>query len=161
MRGSTLLLGSLLCVLVSACAEGAPAVDIAAETEALRATELAYHEAANALDADAVSAMYASGAEMYPPNEPSRSGINAIREFATAFTSAPGLQMDFELVDVAVAEGGAMGYTRSEGLVTVDGPDGEPVRQRLTDFHVWVKDGAGNWKLQIDIWNSPDPLPGG
>lgn len=160
MRDSKLWLVSLGCLIVVACAQGQPAVDTAAETEALRSAELAYHDAARALDADAVSTMYAPDALMYPPNEPSRVGLDAIREFATAFTSAPGLRMDLELVDVAVGAGGTLGYTRTDVVATVDGPDGEPVSQRLTDLHVWEKDAAGTWKLKIDIWNSPDPLPG-
>lgn len=160
MRHSKLWLGSLGCLAFAACAPPPPTVDVAAETEALRAAELAYQEAAIALDADAVVEFYAADAIMYPPNEATRSGADAVREFATAFTSAPGMQMSFELLEVAVGEGGTMGYTRTEGTATMDGPDGEPVQQRLRDIHVWVKDQAGAWKLKVDVWNSPDPLPG-
>jgi ketosteroid isomerase-like protein len=45
------------------------------------------------------------------------------------------------------------------GDITVDGPDGEPVSESVRDFHVWRKDADGEWKLVIDIWNSPIPPP--
>ncbi|HSM03915.1 MAG TPA: DUF4440 domain-containing protein [Longimicrobiales bacterium] len=161
MRASNLWFVPLGCLGFAACAQGGPAVDVTAETDALRQTELAYQEAASALDADRVSEFYATDAVMYPPNDARRSGLDAIREFAAAFTSAPGLQMDWDLVEVSVGEGGTMGYTRTEGVVTVTGPDGEPLRQRVNDMHVWEKDATGEWKLTVDIWNSPDPMPGG
>ena len=161
MRQARMWLGSVVLLMIAGCAQEAPTVDVAAETEALRAAELAYHAAAVARDANAVAEFYIADAIMYPPNEPTRSGSDAVADFAAAFTSAPGLQMSFELLDVAVGEGGTMGYTRTEGVATMDGPDGETVRQQLRDVHIWVKDQSGEWKLSVDVWNSSDPLPGG
>jgi len=56
---------------------------------------------------------------------------------------------------------GDLGYTYAELQVDLDGPDGEPIAEVLRDFHVWAKDADGAWRVVVDIWNSPDPLPRG
>ena len=68
--------------------------------------------------------------------------------------------MRFTLIDAVVSEAGDMGYTYADAEITVDGPDGEPVTENLRDFHVWTKNADGAWRVVVDIWNSPDPLPG-
>ncbi len=136
-------------------------VDLQAETAALRAAAQAYDDAARALDADALSAFYMEDAAAYPPNEPTVEGRAGFKEYAANFVSAPGIQMSFGQPQVVVAASGDLGYTYAEGEVTLDGPDGETVTEVLRDFHVWAKDAEGAWRVVVDIWNSPDPLPEG
>ena len=146
----------------SACAgPQEPTVDLQAETAALMAAAQAYDDAATALDSDAISAFYAEDAVAYPPNEPTVQGRAAFRDYAAGFVSAPGIQMSFGPAQVVVAASGDFGYTYAEGQVTVDGPDGEPITEVIRDFHVWTKDSDGAWRVVVDIWNSPDPLPEG
>ncbi len=83
-----------------------------------------------------------------------------MRDFAAAFTSMPGIQMQFGTPEVAVAASGDMGYTMTEGVITMDGPDGGTITENMRDFHVWKKDADGTWKVVVDIWNTSDPLPG-
>lgn len=147
----------LAAILAMACAPPEAVVDEAAEVEALAAVAEAYHAAAAALDADAVSAFYAADAVMYPPELAAVRGIEAVREYAAGFTSAPGIEIAFELTEAVISGDASMGYTMGVGKSVFDGPDGEPVTESLRDFHVWVKDAAGEWKLVVDIWNSPDP----
>lgn len=142
---------------VAGCMQSA--VDMDAERASLRAAADAYHAAAAAADPAAVSALYTSDGMMIPPNAQSLSGLDAIRAFADSFTEAPGFEMSFGDSMVEVGAGGGMGYTLAEVTVTVDGPDGEPVVEVLRDFHLWEKQG-GEWKVSVDIWNSPDPAGG-
>ena len=51
-----------------------------------------------------------------------------------------------------------MGYTLADAVIKFDGPGGEPVEDKVRDFHLWKKQ-EGEWKIAIDIWNSELPLP--
>lgn len=147
-------------LIPAACAPGEPTVDLAAETAALRAAADAYHAAAQALDASGVSVLYADDAVAYPPNEPTVEGRAGFEEYAAAFVSAPGMQMSFGTPEVVVGAGGDLGYTYAEVSASFQGPDGETVNETLRDVHLWRKDASGAWKVAVDIWNSPNPLPG-
>ena len=147
-------------IVASACVPR-PTIDVEAETAALRAAAQAYHDAAQALDADAVTALYTIDAVAYPPREPTVEGQAAFGEYAAGFLSVPGIQMLFTLTDVVVSAAGDLGYTYADAQITVDGPDGEPITENVRDFHVWTKDPDGAWRVVVDIWNSPDPLPDG
>ena len=152
---------SFTVIAASACAAPQEAtVDLQAESAALMAAAQAYHDAAAALDTDAIAALYVEDAVAYPPNEPTVQGREGFRAYAEGFVSAPGIEMRFGQPDVVVAASGDLGYTYAEAEVTLDGPDGEPMTEVLRDFHVWVKDAGGAWLVVVDIWNSPDPLPG-
>lgn len=150
----------LTMIAIAACAGPQEAtVDLQAETAALRATAEAYDAAVRALDADAISAFYMEDAVAYPPNEPTVEGRAGFKEYAADFVSVPGIQMNFGQARVVVAASGDLGYTYAEAEITLDGPDGETITEALRDFHVWAKDADGEWRLVVDIWNSPDPLP--
>lgn len=144
-------------VLLSGCTQAG--VNIEAETAALRAAADAYHAAGSAKDVDAVVSGYTSDSVTLAPNSPAVEGLEGMREFATAFTQTPGFSMSFGDMVAKVGAGGDMGYTLVDTIITVDGPDGNPVEDRLRDFHLWRKDG-GEWKIAVDIWNSDLPLPG-
>lgn len=158
MRRPLRWLTGLAATFAAACAPQAPAVDIAAETAALTAVIQAYHDAGEALDTEVLAASYTQDSAMYPPGGPAVEGLPAIREFVAGFASVPDIQMSFELVDVAIAASGDLGYSMSTAAIASVGPDGEPVSENIRDFHVWTKDAGGEWKLLIDIWNSPDPV---
>jgi len=157
-RHITCLLG--ITIIAAACAgpQESP-IDLQAETAALRAAAQAYDVALRSLDADAISAFYMEDAVAYPPNEPTVEGRTGFREYAADFVSAPGVQINIGQARVVVAASGDLGYTYAEGEITLDGSDGETITEVLRDFHVWVKDGDGAWRVVVDIWNSPDPLP--
>lgn len=132
-------------------------VDLDAERASLQAAADAYHAAGSASDTATVTSLYSSDAITLPPDTDAVVGPEAMGEFAQAFTAAPGFSMRFENIVVGMGSGGDMGYTLSDTIVTVDGPDGQPVSQTLRDFHLWKKEG-GEWKLAVDIWNSAEPL---
>lgn len=144
-------------VLLGACVP--PSVDVEAEQASLRATADAYHEAAQTSDMDSFAGFYTNDGVMFPPNAADEVGRQSVRNFATAFAQLPGFSMRFENVRVGVAASGDMGYTLADGVIRFEGPDGEPVEDKIRDFHLWQKQNGG-WKLAIDIWNSELPLPG-
>ena len=158
MKGPARWLAGFAAMCTLACAQAPPPVDLQAETEALRAAALAYHEGAATMDTDAVAGLYAPDAVVYAPDTPTVEGEANVQDFVRGFASVPGIQVTLELTDVVVSPGGQMGYTLGVGTMTMDGPDGAPVVEHLRDFHVWRKDATGSWKLVVDIWNSPTPL---
>ncbi len=158
----SLLAAAVALVIVSACSpppEPPPEIDIEAERASLSEAADRYHEVGHSLDVETLASFYASDALVLPPNSAAIEGPAGVREFLTAFTSTPGFQVRFETPTVVVSNGGDLGYTLADIEFTVDGPDGQPVTSRERDFHVWKKQADGSWKVIIDIWNSPDPLP--
>jgi ketosteroid isomerase-like protein len=144
------------CVSLAGCMEAG--VDIEAETAALHAAADAYHAAGSAKDVDSVVSRYTSDSVTLPPNSVAFHGLEGMREFATAFTQLSGFSMSFGDMVVEVGAGGDMGYTLVDTIIRFDDAGGNPVVDRVRDFHLWRKDG-GEWKIAVDIWNSEPPLP--
>ena len=90
---------------------------------------------------------------------PTAQGTEAIRETAEIFSALPGVQIDLSTTTIELSSAADMAYELAAGTVTTDGPDGEPVEDKIRDFHIWRKQADGSWKLSIDIWNSENPLP--
>jgi ketosteroid isomerase-like protein len=152
------MLTLLAVALAAACYPSETVVDMEVEIASLTEVAQAYHDGAAVMDIEAVYALHSPEAVVYAPDTPTIDTPDGIREFMAGFESAPGISVDLDLADVVVSAGGAMGYTLGVGTITMDGPDGEPVVEQVRDFHVWVKDADGVWKLVVDIWNSPVPV---
>ena len=148
---------------VIACApppEPPPEIDIDAERTALSEAANRYHEAVQSVDVNTAATLYASDALVLPPNMETKEGTAGVREFLAIVAEMPGFQIRFETPTVVLSKEGGLGYTLADLEFTVNGPDGQPVTSRQRDFHLWKKQADGSWKVVIDIWNSPDPLPG-
>jgi len=144
-------------VLLGACVP--PSVDVEAERAALRAAADAYHATGEALDAGTFADFYANDGLILPPNEAGVSGRDGAHDFMSTFAAAPGAGVSFSDASVEVAASGDMGYTLADAVIRFEGPDGEPVEDKIRDFHLWKKQ-DGEWKIAIDIWNSEMPLAG-
>ena len=155
MKFTTVICVTFSSVLLCACTQSS--VDLGAEQAALRAAADAYHEAAQMVDIDSLVDLYTDDGLMLPPNAAAEEGLEDVRNFATAFTQTPGFEIRFDDVRVEVAASGDMGYTIANAVVSIDGPDGEPVQDQFRDFHLWKKQ-DGEWKVAIDIWNSENPM---
>ena len=137
-------------LLVAAC--GASPPDTAADLTALRAADSAYTAGIRTLDVPAIVGLYASDAVVFPPGEVARTGVDAIREFATTFASASALKMTAELQSAYAS--GDLGYTVNLVNVSFNDAQGKTISERLRDVHVWRKDATGQWKLAVDTWNA-------
>lgn len=156
--GAAVTLSAIL--LLSSCAPPEPAVDVAAETAALREAAAAYHAATEGSDIETFVALNATDILMMPPNAPSAQGRDAIREVVAGFMEMPNFQIRFDLVAAEVATSGDIGFTLANGQFSFQGPDGLTIEDSIRDFHLWKKDAAGAWKVAYDIWNSEAPLAG-
>ncbi len=157
MKYMRMIYVTLTSVLLGACVP--PSVDVEAEQASLRAAADAYHEAGQTTDIDGLVGLYTDDGLMLPPNAADEAGLQSVRNYVTAFTQLPGFSIRFDNVRVGVAASGDMGYTLADTIIIVDGSDGDPVEDRVRDFHLWKKQ-DGEWKVAIDIWNSELPLAG-
>jgi uncharacterized protein (TIGR02246 family) len=157
MKYTTAVCLTFSSMLLCACTQSS--VDVEAERTALRAAADAYHEAGEGLDAEGFASSYTSNGLILPPNEAAVTGRDGAHEFIASFAEAPGASVSFSNMNVDVAASGDMGYTLADAVVTVDGPDGQPIEDKIRDFHLWKKQ-DGQWKIAIDIWNSEIPLAG-
>ena len=159
MKYTTAVCLTFSSMLLCACTQSSVDVDVEAERTALRAAADAYHEAGEGMDAEGFASSYTTNGLILPPNEAAITGRDGAHEFIASFAEAPGASVSFSNMNVDIAASGDMGYTLADAVVTVDGPDGEPIEDKIRDFHLWKKQ-DGQWKIAIDIWNSEIPLAG-
>jgi ketosteroid isomerase-like protein len=148
-----------LAVVLTACAPAAPAVDIAAETEALGEAIRGYSAAGGAFDPAAMASFYADDAIAMPPNEGNLVGPAAFAAFGEELAGMEGFSVSVDPPEVVMGAGGDMAYTYGMVRITMPGPDGELITTEERDVHVWRKQADGTWKIAVDIWNSMTPLP--
>ena len=147
--------------VVAACAPPAEetAVDLEEARASLRAAADAYHDGAHRADADALVSLNAADVLIFPPNAAEERGTEGARKIAEGFTTAPNFEAQFVTRVAEVADSGELGYTVADATLSFDGPDGDPVRDEVRDFHVWKRQEDGSWKVVVDVWNSRLPLP--
>lgn len=155
MRACPAFAGTLAVAISTACA---PARDSAADQDALRRADSAYSVGMRTLDVPGLTALYAADVAIYPPNEATISGLDAARQYATAFAAVPGLSMAPRLETLLVSQSGDVGYTVNVIDIATKDSLGNPATDRLRDVHFWRKDASGEWRIAHDIWNSERPL---
>jgi uncharacterized protein (TIGR02246 family) len=147
--GKVLLLAASGAVLM-ACAPKAP--DTAADETALKADPVAWFDAYNAGDAEAIAKLYADDGVLMPPGAPAVMGRAAIQDFIAGDiekSKAGGLtQMNYTSTGVGVSGdvgwlSGTFSVTDTSGA-TVDNGKFLSVYRRV----------AGDWQLIRDTWNS-------
>lgn len=148
-------LSAAVVVALAACAQPAdqtqePAVDLAAEAQAVEAVSMQWLDAAKAHDVDAATALIAQDAVFFDQGEGSVEGLPAIRtDMETNFAEYPEATIDWSTSSVQVASSGDMAWER--GSWTFD-PDGAGEAAEMTGEYVTVyKKVDGAWKVASDI----------
>jgi uncharacterized protein (TIGR02246 family) len=143
--------GSLLSIL------GCAHVDVAAERDAILATDKPWQEAIAAKDVDRAVSFWADDAVVMAPGGASLTGKNAIRGFVAEAFKMPGFGLMWETTSVNVASQGDLAYALARTTTTVNGPDGKPTALRGKAATVWRKGADGRWRCVVDIWNDEAP----
>jgi ketosteroid isomerase-like protein len=155
MRWHTLVLA---CPAVSAIACAGPQVDIAAETEAVRARSEAIAAAEAAQDVDAALAFWAPDAVAQPAGAPQVEGHDAIRTLYGQFFGTGQLK-EFEgtTSHLVVSQGGDLAYEYGVNRMVLTGPDSDllDVGKYLA---VWQKI-DGEWYVVALSFTSDAPAP--
>ncbi len=150
-----------LVAIGTSCQPPAATVDMAAETSKLQQAVDDYDATVASSDFDKVKTFYAPDAVIMPPNEPTVKGTEAVNTWVDGFKSVKGFKATFLAADVLVYPSGTSGHSLVVADLTMDGPDGKPVVENgMRDYHIWMKQPDGSWKIAVDIWNS-STAPGG
>jgi len=111
-----------------------------------------WSEALNAGDIDAIVALYAADCKIMPPNAPTATGHDAVREIFGGMVAA-GLKGELETLEATVS--GDIGH--KIGRYTLMAPDGTVI-DRGKFMETWKKSPAG-WLVDSDMYSSDLPVP--
>jgi ketosteroid isomerase-like protein len=139
-------------------------VDLDAARVELMETDMAWSQAAAAMDDPALVASYWSDdAMVMGAGSPTVSGKAAILDMVETSAAIPGFRIEWEAEGVDVGPGGRMGYTWGRNAITVANPDGgPPIVTAGRYLTVWRKNLDGEWKCVMDMWTddpSDAPMP--
>ena len=120
----------------------------------------AWEEAANRAEVDRLMAIYAPDAVILPPGGPVIEGSETIREL---------FRQEFERFDTklafttqAIEVDGDMAFRRGRyvwrGTPRLSGQTVETTNKFL---EVWRRQPDGSWRIEVDMWNPSDAVPGG
>jgi ketosteroid isomerase-like protein len=138
--------------VLSACKPAAPAVDVAKETDALKAGEAQWQLDIKSKDPARFAAHYAAGATMMDPGGPPAQGPAAVQAGMAEAYKDPNFSLSFAADKVGVSAAGDMGYTQGHFTETETDPKTHAVATQ-TGFYVTVyqKQPDGSWKAVEDI----------
>ena len=162
LRNQTTWLSAVL-VVAAACAapaEQAPAVDLAAEAEAVETVSMQWLEATKARDLEAATNLFADDAVFFDQGEGSIVGLPAIRaDIESSWAQNPDFTLSWSTTSVNVALSGDMAWER--GSWTYD-PDGAGEAGEMTGEYVTVYTKVdGDWKAVSDIGVTHEVEEGG
>ena len=142
-------------ILLAACAPDAREAD----EEAIRQADIAWSKTGEAKDLQAQMKFYTDDPTpiMMPSNAPMTVGKEAILEGLSAQYDVPGFSVKWRPEDVEVARSGDIGFVRGSWETTQIDADGNPAHDKGKYIEIWKKQGDGNWKVAVDIFNSDSP----
>ncbi len=144
-------------VLLFVSCERAPE-DTAEVRQAIEAIIKQYADAYNRGDAAAFAALYTEEARLLPPNGPMIVGREAIQNSQQSDFDT-GVSGDLQLTTLEVRVARDLAYEIGEYALTIQPEEGEAIRDQGKYVVVWKREN-GEWKLDVDIFNSNMPLPG-
>lgn len=144
-------------VLLFVSCERAPE-DTAEVRQAIEAIIKQYADAYNRGDAAAFAALYTEEARLLPPNGPMIVGREAIQNSQQSDFDT-GVSGDLQLTTLEVRVARDLAYEIGEYTSTIQPEEGEAIRDQGKYVGIWKREN-GEWKLDVDIWNSSMPLPG-
>lgn len=156
------ILSLALLVLLGGCAGGqkqAPAVDTAAITAAIDSIDQALNTAVAAKDTNAILGIYADDANVLPPSMARADGKDAIHKVWAGFLSTPGAQLTMTPGQKIVSQAGDLVVDLGTYDYSAMGPKKKPLHD-VGKYVTVFKQVNGQWKIQVDTWNSDMPAPG-
>lgn len=154
VRVSTLLLVSILFALsLTACQQGTSAADEAT----LRKLDDEWSKAAGARDVEKTVSYYSDDAVVMPPNIPTLTTKDAVRNLWKSMLEAPTFSGGWKATKVEVAQSGDLAYVSGNYEFNEKDPAGNAITDKGKYLEVWKKQSDGNWKCVADMFNSDLP----
>lgn len=146
MAAAALILGSL------SVAQAA-----VSDQEKIRTLLKTYEQVLNASDVLGVLKLYAHDGVFMPQHSPSAVGIEAIEGAYTAVFEAIDLDVEFDIVEIAVvADDWAFARTNSAGTTTIHGA-GDKIAEANQELFVFRKTDDGEWKIARYSFSTTNP----
>ena len=158
-----LSVASVFLLLTAGCAAPgeapAPEIDLAAERASLMQADQAWFAEYSASDnrPDAFVTRVLDDANLLPPDAPMAEGKEAIRAVIAMLEAMPGFSITWSASAAEVGSAGDMGYTIGTYEITMDGPEGTPIRIDGKYLTVWRKQSDGIWMVTADMFNPDGP----
>src|SRR5260370_22749502 len=137
--------------------ERSPRNTSGAEETAIRQADLAWSKAMTDRQLEATVSYYAEEASIFPPNAPTATGKNAIRNVWAQFFAMPGFLVTCHPVKIEASRSGDIGYTQGPYDLAFRDARGKTVKDRGKYLAVWRKQSDGAWRVMADIVNSDLP----
>jgi len=156
MKTKPLVLSTCFALLSFAFASSASETD----TKALRDLDAQWSATAGTKDLDKTVSYYSDDAIVMPPNAPSATTKEAIRNVWQDLLASAGLVISWKTTKVEVATSGDLACLSGTYELTMNDASGKSVNDHGKYVEVWEKQSDGKWKCGNDIWNSDLPAPG-
>jgi ketosteroid isomerase-like protein len=139
------------------CTPPTESIDLEAEKAALTTAAQNYYQLMNDHNWEGLEAIYSPSGKLIPDQKDVISGEKGIQSFVDGFKSRVNFKVSYEDLEVSLADSGDMGYSIASVTTTFQDSLGNDFGGVNRDLHIWKKEN-GEWKVVIDIWNSPTPL---
>jgi ketosteroid isomerase-like protein len=156
MKTKPLVLSTCFALLSFAFGSSASETD----TKALRDLDAQWSATAGTKDLDKTVSYYSDDAIVMPPNAPSATTKEAIRNVWQDLLASAGLVISWKTTKVEVATSGDLACLSGTYELTMNDASGKSVNDHGKYVEVWEKQSDGKWKCGTDIWNSDLPAPG-
>ena len=129
-----------------------PAVDIEADTTALKKIEEEWTAASISGDIDKLVSFFTDNAVNIPPNEPALIGKEAIRSWFQQSSDQFTMEQEGTVEDVQVS--GDLAFTRgTETIIFTPKAGGESLKAKDRWVTIYRKQSDGTWKCICNIWS--------
>lgn len=155
MRPCTLLATALVLTSCAPTGEAKPA-QVSASAEELGQMNRDFAAALNAKDAALAASYYTEDAVVIPPGEAMVQGRAAIEAYWKAAIEQGGAR-DASVETTKAESSGDVGYEMGNFVLTVNGPDGNPVQEHGRYIELLRRGADGKWYSTAGIWNSAPP----
>ena len=125
--------------------------DLSADAEAaIRGRVAEWNAAAEARDVEAFLGMYAEDVLLLFEAIPDVRGAAAMRDTVEAMMQDPAYALEFSTQTIVAARSGELAYETGRYVLTMSGPDGEPLTTNGGYVVVWRKEPDGVWRCVVD-----------
>ena len=151
--------GCLALLLFTVACQQVPPDTQAADQSAIKDLEAQWSKTAAAKNLDDTISYYADDASMLPPNTPTVTGKQAVRDVWAQLMGDPGFSVSWESSKVEASRSGDFAYDIGTYQLTMNDPQGKKMSDRGKYMAVWKKQADGKWKAVGDMFSSDLPLP--
>lgn len=155
IRVSTLVFILLLLSLSTACQTATNSR--AADEAALRTLDGEWSKAVGSRDVEKTISYYSDDAVVMPPNIPTLTGKEPIRQLWKSMLESPSFSGGWKATKVEVAQSGDLAYVSGNYEFNETDGGGNAITDKGKYLEVWKKQTDGSWKCVADMFNSDLP----